>query len=414
MRNIQMMHLLERIAAKFNREDISLMVLKGAALNLTLYQDPSERPMGDLDLLVKPQDLDKATAALEELGHLRSQILVREDFFPRFYYEIEYTAGKINPVTIDLHVRPLRPLRWSRFIPVDALWRRAQTVAIGTATIQIPSTTDMLLHLATHSAVHGNARQVWLQDLRDWTLAHQHQIDWQQFTQTAHDWRLGIPALRAIQAAEHELGHFLPDVVAQRLSLERTTWRDRLALWQAPRDNEHPIAHVLVNAVCTPGWRFVMGYLLAVLTPGRQHMEEVYHARHPGWLLCAHLLRYLGPIVKRVDGLRTRLQKFEVQESSIHGNGVFATRRIALGELIAHYRVAPVDTHSPYVISHTERAGQIERLAIIGRLRFLNHSCRATAEISNLKLTALRPIRAGEEITIDYGEGACDCKRAAA
>ena len=48
---------------------------------------------------------------------------------------------------------------------------------------------------------------------------------------------------------------------------------------------------------------------------------------------------------------------------------------------------------------------------ITGPLRFLNHSCRPKAELRGFKLVALRAIEAGEEITIDYGEDACDCRR---
>ncbi len=37
-------------------------------------------------------------------------------------------------------------------------------------------------------------------------------------------------------------------------------------------------------------------------------------------------------------------------------------------------------------------------------LRFLNHAARPNGEMDGLDLYAIRDIRAGEEITIDYGE----------
>ncbi|MCH7841037.1 MAG: nucleotidyltransferase family protein [Planctomycetes bacterium] len=125
LRNIRMMHLLERIAARFHEAGVPLMVLKGAALNLAIYDEPSDRPMDDIDLLVRPRDHDRAAVLLEQLGCLRGGHLVRDDFFPRFHYESDHTAGTIDPVKIDLHVRPLRPLRYSRLNPDEALWRDA-------------------------------------------------------------------------------------------------------------------------------------------------------------------------------------------------------------------------------------------------------------------------------------------------
>ena len=58
----------------------------------------------------------------------------------------------------------------------------------------------------------------------------------------------------------------------------------------------------------------------------------------------------------------------------------------------------------------TSRFGEQARHEITGPLRFLNHNCRANAELASFRLVARRPIRAGNEITVDYGEGACECR----
>ena len=122
--------------------------------------------MGDLDLLIRPEDVEAARALLDELGCLRGEPLVREDFFPQFHYETDYLAGGVCPVKIDLHVRPFRPLRYRQLLPDDALWGRAETVQMGEAKIQVPCPEDMLVHLATHVAVHGFDRSQWLDDVR--------------------------------------------------------------------------------------------------------------------------------------------------------------------------------------------------------------------------------------------------------
>jgi hypothetical protein len=230
VRNIRMMHLLERIAAEFNKADVPLLLLKGAALNLTLYDRPDERPMGDLDLLIKPEHIDEAFALLESLGCLRGEPLVREDFFPQFYYEAEYSAGRIVPVKIDLHVRPFRPLRYSRLVPADAFWQRAEPVRMGRATVLIPSVEDMLIHLAAHSAIHGNARATWLRDLKRWADAYRTVIDWDRFLTTVHAWRLALPVREAIERTERDLGPVCPPEIRHRVSRLPVNWRDRPAL----------------------------------------------------------------------------------------------------------------------------------------------------------------------------------------
>ncbi|MCH7591688.1 MAG: nucleotidyltransferase family protein [Planctomycetes bacterium] len=410
-RNLRMMRVLERIAAKFNEAGVPLMVLKGAALHLTLYEQPDDRAMADLDLMIRPDDVDQASHLLEQLGGLRGEPLVRDDFFPRFHYEIEYTLGNIYPVRIDLHVRPFRPLRYARLVPPDALWDRAEGVSIGRAKILVPSPDDMLLHLAVHAAVHGFSDQKWPADIKRWVDLHDTRINWDRFLTTVEHWHLALPARQAFHRVEGEFGRTFPPRVLQHLSKIRTSRRDRLALWQAPRDAAHPVTHVAVNAVCAPGLRFVFAYLWAVLVPDRAHMADWYQRRHWGWLPCAHLLRLLGPVSKWTPRLWAWFTKIETKKSPTHGIGVFVTRDIRVGEVVARYHGRAVERCGMYVVPHQGPSGEKQRYELTGKLRFLNHSCHPNAELSGFQLVALKPIRTGQEISIDYGHGTCGCKR---
>jgi hypothetical protein len=265
--------------------------------------------MEDLDLLVQPEDREIAGRLLKQLGAVAGEPLVRADFFPRFHYEIEFAIGDVYPVKIDLHVRPFRPLRYSRTVSDHAMWARARRVPIGKALIFVPSAEDMLIHLAAHSAIHGNSRRKWLRDIGCWAVAHQHTIDWKRFLSNVEDWRLALPVRVGIAAASGEFGRICPDDVVHRLTQMPATWRDRLALWQSRRDADHPVAHVLTNVACTPGWRFSLSYLLAVTIPGRRHMGDWYPWRHWGWFPCAQLLRWLRPVLCWVPFLRRWLRE---------------------------------------------------------------------------------------------------------
>jgi hypothetical protein len=411
LRNIRMMHLLERIAERFNDAGVDLMVLKGGALNLTVYDRPGERLMGDLDLLIRPENIDAARELLEELGCLRGEPLVREDFFPRFHYETDYSSGAIYPVRIDLHIRPFRPLRYRQRLPENALWERAQTVRIGEATVQIPSPEDMLIHLATHAAVHGFDRSRWLEDIRRWIVAVAATMDWDRFIETVEAWGLALPVREALERVEQRFGATCPAAVLERLSARNVGWRDRLALRQAPRDIKHPVAHIVVNALCTPGWRFVLAYLWAVAWPDRMHMAGWYSRRHPLWLPAAHILRCLWPVIGRVKPMCCWFSKIETRRSKVHGTGVFTTKGIEPREVIARYEGKPIGRDTLYVGARIDRGGRTQRYEITGPLRFLNHSCRPNAVLVGDELIALRRIRKGGEILIDYGPSACTCRQ---
>jgi hypothetical protein len=413
LRNIRLMHLLEWIAGKFNEAGIPIMALKGAALYLTLYRRPDEREMDDLDLIVKPADVERAMALLENLGCHRGETGFREDFFPRYYYEVPYRIGSVCPTSIDLHVRPLRVLRYARFMPDDALWPRAVPVATGRATVLVPAADDMLIHLAAHSAIHGNTHEKWLADIDRWVGARRHDLDWDRFLATVASWRLSHPVRRGLEAARDRYGTACPPGILERLASMRTTWRDRLALWHAPRDGRHMGCSFVVNALTTPGCEFVLGYLRDVLLPDRTYLGEWCTRHRCPWRGAALVLRYVWPLLERTPLIKSRISKVEVRPSPVHGLGVFATREIKAGEVIARYRGRPVDRDGTYVSSYTDASGLEQRHEITGPLKYLNPSCRPNAALGGFRVKALVPIRAGQEVTMSYGEGACDCDREA-
>ncbi|MCH7526532.1 MAG: nucleotidyltransferase family protein [Planctomycetes bacterium] len=290
---------LGRIAAAFADRGIDLLVLKGAALLATAYDDLGHRPMCDIDLLIRPGDVRRADRLLEELGFRRGANHVRRDFFPKYYYEAEYLSRGPHPLRLDVHVRPWRPLRYSRIVPEDALWDTPRTVTIDDATFQAPHDVNMLIHLLGHFAFHGAGRPLWTVDIYRFITRRRADLDWDEFTTRLRRWQLLHAARLAIHRTEERFGRLIPRPVRDALNAAPGSWRDKLVLWQAPRDTRSPMLQVLVNAVCTDGLTFRLGYLRAVLVPDRTHLAETYSRRHPGWVLCAHLRRALRCLAGR-------------------------------------------------------------------------------------------------------------------
>jgi hypothetical protein len=290
--NVRLMRSLGQIALALQDVGVRVLLLKGAALNLTLYETPDQRPMSDLDLLVRPDEVAQAMSALERMGFRRGPGLVRGDFFPRFHYEVEYLSDGCHPVRVDLHVRPFRPLRHARTLPDDAFWSRARLLEAGGAPVWVLEPEEELVHLATHSAYHGHSRLLWLYDIRRLIDLNDNQLDWDQVVRTCQDLRLVLPARAALRKVEDLWGSTCPDEIRRALYKAPVKWRDRLCLAQAPHDANHPVRHVAVNLLCTPALRFRLAYLIRVLFPGGEHMGQTYPGRHRGWLFCAHLRRW--------------------------------------------------------------------------------------------------------------------------
>jgi len=280
-----------RLVGVLSEARIPAMLLKGAALNLTVYDRPNLRPMGDADLLVHCGDAERAVHVLLQNGCRSGAPLLRSDFFPKYYYETELTAGTARPVRIDLHARPFRPLCLARTIPDAAFWDSPRVARLGHVEVLIPRPEIMFIHLAAHAAFHGCSRLVWLYDIRRLVERYGSVTDWDEVGRLTCRWRLSPAVSTALTRARTLFGEVCPDALTRTLELHRSDWRDRLTLSHAPRDARAPLAHVAVNVLCAPGWRFKLGYLRAVLLPGRAHLAGMYRRRHVGWATCAHAWR---------------------------------------------------------------------------------------------------------------------------
>jgi hypothetical protein len=67
-RNMYLYAELKRILDAFSEKGVEVIVLKGAALAKTVYGDIGLRPMGDIDLLVKREDLPRAEKTMSGAG----------------------------------------------------------------------------------------------------------------------------------------------------------------------------------------------------------------------------------------------------------------------------------------------------------------------------------------------------------
>jgi hypothetical protein len=98
------------------------------------------------------------------------------------------------------------------------------------------------------------------------------------------------------------------------------------------------------------------------------------------------------------------LRWIEVLDSSIHGKGVFARRRLREGQLIGHFEGDRTSENGTYVLWLIDDDGS--EVGIRGRnaLRFLNHGDPANAEFQDAELYAIRNVQPGAEVLIDYGK----------
>lgn len=95
---------------------------------------------------------------------------------------------------------------------------------------------------------------------------------------------------------------------------------------------------------------------------------------------------------------------YYVENSDIHGRGLFARVPIHEGSYMGTYSGPETEVNDTHVLwAETEDGIWIGRDGK-NLLRYLNHSKDPSAEFDGFDLYAIRDIEEHEEITIDYGE----------
>ena len=207
IRNTRLFALLNGILKGFRAAGIDVVVLKGAHLAELIYEEVALRPMGDVDLLVRPGDLRASTQLLREIGY--EQPGHEGSASPRHQepiveqMEIE-SFRKPGGLLLDVHYSPVIPGKAN----IESVWDRVRTVRIGGAEALVLSPEDLLLHLCVHAAVnHGFAvRLVNICDIPEVVDRFGDTFDWPTFWARSSEWGAERAALVTFALAERLLG----------------------------------------------------------------------------------------------------------------------------------------------------------------------------------------------------------------
>ena len=178
--------------------------LKGAAVSLRLYDSEAERPMGDVDLLL----LDSWDDALPLLARAGLTEEHRAD------HAWSFCADNAKTV-LELHHSLTSP---PGFYPIDSegIWQRT---VLGSGLVgRLPSSEDLLVHLALHAAFqHGFALSL-VQYLDFRRLLEREPLNTDLLLTVAKDARAEAPLAAALQAASAIVGAHVDEGLARELS----------------------------------------------------------------------------------------------------------------------------------------------------------------------------------------------------
>ncbi len=147
-RSLRRQHQVARILQMFRDADIPVIALKGAHLGAVVYDDPALRPMQDLDVLVKPEDLSHAEDLLCERGYT---LYGDREEYEQEHFHYHYHLPDPAELPVELHWHLLPPEVSSQLNLAD-LWQRAQPARLAGIESWVLAPEDVLVYLCLHTA----------------------------------------------------------------------------------------------------------------------------------------------------------------------------------------------------------------------------------------------------------------------
>lgn len=220
------------LAAAFADAGIEILLLKGAALNATVYEGTT-RVMADIDIAVRRRDAAAAMKLLQELGWIPGLRPAQE----KVAHGCPFRRGEVQ---VDLHWDFLhsRPLDDTE---QDILWQAADKIEINGITVRTLCAADQVLHICEHGMrMNDTAPFRWLADIC--LILRRGNVDWQRLGTLAERFELIEPVRRSLSYLGAALHEPVPQAAFEALNARRNPLPRRLEFFVKTRrmPGSHP------------------------------------------------------------------------------------------------------------------------------------------------------------------------------
>ncbi len=229
----QMQVLEQRLAEALDllaTRDIEVLLLKGAGLAVSIYPRFMDRPMWDLDLLIRPERAREAWRLLKDHGWNEAFVRAAEDFYETHHHHLPPLTDPAGVGTVlEVH-RELMPGQSPFGFAAEDFWRSAADASFQGRSVKVPRLSHQIAHLSTHFAWSHMMDSAGWRTFRDlaW-IVETEEVDWEELVDFAVRTRSGTCCYWALRLTRSLLGAPVPDEALRAMKPPGSAWKlDRL------------------------------------------------------------------------------------------------------------------------------------------------------------------------------------------
>jgi len=297
---------LGKVLEILSKAGLQVIVLKGAVLAEKIYRNLALRPMMDVDLLVKKEDLFFFDKQMKILGYRPSDISVNDiDLTSTYLTTIDYRSLSPNSPSFHVHwhfVNSTIPNEsYIKNIKIEDIWQNAENTKIAGAETLVMAPHHLLIHLSEHAlrVTHSLSKLSLLCDISESVNFYQGRLDWDRLIDDSLKFNLSQMVYISLYFASRFLETKIPEYVLLKLRPERLSLGEKIFMNSISKNKRFSGMSYLVHLSMNKGFLKKMIFLGRTLFPPAQFMAQKNYIPRSK-LSYIHYIRRINEVFSRL------------------------------------------------------------------------------------------------------------------
>jgi len=272
---------LGKVLETFRKAGLQVIVLKGAVLAEKMYGNLALRPMTDVDLLIKKEEMWQLDEQLKILGYRPSDISVEDvDFSSTYLTTLDYRSFSSNSPSFHIHwhfVNSTIPNEsYIKNIKIEDIWRDAEKTKIANVETLVMAPHHLLIHLSEHAlrVTHSLSKLSFFCDIDEAVNSYQERLDWERLIKESLKFNLSRMVYLSLYFTAKFLETKIPENVLSKLKPKRFSLGERVFMNSISNNKRFPGLSYLVHLTMNNGFLKKMNFLEKTLFPPPQIMAQ--------------------------------------------------------------------------------------------------------------------------------------------
>jgi hypothetical protein len=280
-KNILTFHVLGKVINTFRNAGLFVMVLKGAALAETAYGNPALRPMSDVDLLIKKEELFKINEEFKKMDYFTADRPVEKvDFSSSYLTTLDYRTVRKNSPSFHVHWHLVNSTipndSYMGMINMEDIRRDAITENIADTEAFVMSPHHLIIHLAEHAlrVTHSLSRLIHFCDIDRSIYYYGKMLDWDLLVKNAVKFKLDRMVYLTLYFSRYFIQAKVPEEVLRQLKPNKFTLPEKIFLRKIAENRRSPGMSYLIHYSMNKGFLKKTRFVARTLFPPEEILAQ--------------------------------------------------------------------------------------------------------------------------------------------